>query len=221
MSRLRALTRIGLAIALLAGVAAAAKAQDELGAAYDVTITNLTHGQILSPPVVVAHHNSFRVFRAGESASAELAALAEDADSAGLIALLGTIPRVQAVELGDGVILPGDSLTVRIRLVGGVRSLTVLGMLVTTNDAFFSGTQRIKAGVTSFDAPAYDAGSEVNTQDCDHIPGPPCGNPGVRVTPGAEGFIHISSGIRDAGDLDVALLDWRNPTARIVVNRAK
>jgi len=109
---------------------------------------------------------------------------------------------------------------VTIELGGGARSLTVLGMLVTTNDSFFSGTERIGPFMTSFDAPAYDAGSEANTQLCDHIPGPPCGSPYVRVTEGAEGFISISSGIRDAGDLDVALHDWRNPTARIVVTRA-
>ncbi len=214
------LTRIGLAIVLLASAAAAAEAAGGGGVLYDVTVTNLTRGQILSPPVVVAHRSNFRVFRAGDSAAPELAALAEDADSADLIALLESDPAVHAVEIGNGVILPGESLTVTIALGGGSRMITALGMLVTTNDSFFSGTRRIQGAGSSFDAPAYDAGSEANTQDCDHIPGPPCDNPFVRVTDGAEGFIHISSGVREAGDLDVGVHDWRNPTARIVVSRA-
>jgi hypothetical protein len=220
MSRLGTLTRITLAIALLAGVAAAAPADGGGGVLYDVTVTNLTRGQVLSPPLVVAHRGGFRVFRAGEPASAELAALAEDADSAGLIALLNTESAVHDVNIGGDVIPPGQSLTVTISLAGGSRYVSVLGMLVTTNDAFFAGTSRIPGKGASFDAPAYDAGSEANTQNCEHIPGPPCGNPFVRVTEGAEGFISISPGIRDEGSLDPALHDWRNPTARVVVTRA-
>jgi len=220
MPRPGLLAGIGLAIALLAAGAAAARAEGGGGALYDVTITNLTRGQVLSPPVVVAHRNDFRVFRAGEPASPELAALAEDADSAGLIAVLQTEPKVGDVSIGGDAIPPGASLTVPIQLGGGARTITVLGMLVTTNDAFFSGTHRVQGPGASFDAPAYDAGSELNTQDCDHIPGPPCGHPFVRVTEGAEGFVSISPGIRSAGDLDVALHDWRNPVARVVVTRA-
>ncbi len=221
MSRLATLTRIALTLALLAGGAAVAQAEGLSGALYDVTITNLTRGQVLSPPVVVAHRNGFRVFEAGDAATPELAALAEDADSDDLIALLGTNPAVGDVNIGDDVIPPGASLTVTIEVRGRSRTVSVLGMLVTTNDAFFAGTARVKGAGASFDAPAYDAGSEANTQSCDHIPGPPCGNPFVRVTEGAEGFISISPGIRAAGDLDVALHDWRNPTARVVVSRSR
>ncbi len=218
MSRFRtlALTVIAVAVALTGGTPAAAQ-----GNAYEVTITNLTPGQIMSPPIVVSHRRNFRVFETGEAASPELAAVAEDADSAGLIALLGTEPRVGSVEIGSDVILPGQSQTVTISLAGGFKNVTVLGMLVTTNDAFYAaGGQVVRSGDT-FIGPAYDAGSEANTQRCAHIPGPPCGNPGVRVTNGAEGFIHVSPGVRRAGNLSERTHDWRNPTVRVTVARAR
>lgn len=145
--------------------------------------------------------------------------LAEDADSAALLALLGAEPEVNDVAIAGDVVLPGGSQTVQVEFVPGANVLTTLGMLVTTNDSFFSATGRVAGRSVTFNAPAYDAGSEANTQECDHIPGPPCDNPFVRVTDGAEGFIYISSGVRAAGDLDVALHDWRNPVARISVTR--
>jgi len=219
MSRLATTTRFVLIFVLMVAIAPFVSAQEGGGTLYDVTVTNLTQGQILSPPIVVSHRNTFRVFNAGEAASAELAALAEDADSAALLALLGAEPEVNDVNIAGDVVMPGGSQTVQIEFVPGANVLTTLGMLITTNDAFFSATGRVSGRGVTFNAPAYDAGSEANTQECAHIPGPPCGNPFVRVTDGAEGFVFISSGVRAAGDLDVALHDWLNPVARITVTR--
>ena len=47
---------------------------------YEIIITNLTRGQIFSPPIVISHNRGFRLFELGEEASEELAALAEDGD---------------------------------------------------------------------------------------------------------------------------------------------
>jgi len=66
---------------------------------------------------------------------------------------------------------------------------------------------------------AYDAGSEANTESCEHIPGPPCMNPEMRVTDGAEGFVYIHPGISGEGDLTESGYDWRNPVARFVIER--
>ena len=44
---------------------------------YEVTITNLTRGQVFSPPIVIAHDSKFSLFTLGDPASDELAALAE------------------------------------------------------------------------------------------------------------------------------------------------
>lgn len=203
----------GLALGLLV-LPADADAQT-----LEVTITNLTRGQIFSPPIVYTHRSGYRLFSPGEPAISELAGVAEDADNDPLIALLGTEPAVGAVGVGGGPVLPGESMTVRVDARQNAQYVSALGMLVTTNDAFFAGSARLSGVGTSFYAPAWDAGSEANTQSCSHIPGPPCGNGGVRVTAGAEGYVSVHAGIQDRGSLDDALHDWRNPVARIQIRR--
>jgi hypothetical protein len=74
---------------------------------------------------------------------------------------------------------------------------------------------------TVVNATAYDAGSEANSEDCDFIPGPPCGNGGVRDTDGAEGYVYIHSGIHGIGGLDPAEFDWLNPVATVKIERVK
>ena len=184
---------------------------------YEVTITNLTKGQIFAPPVVYTHRSSFDLFTPGEAAIPELAGLAEDAANDPLVALLSAESKVADVAVGGGVVLPGESTTVRVRAWGRARNITALGMLVTTNDAFFAAEKRVPAFSNSMYATAWDAGSEANTQDCAHIPGPPCGNGGVRVEDGAEGYVYVHAGIQDRGSLSPEDHDWRNPVAKIVV----
>ena len=203
-----------LAIALACAVSMLGAAAGVQAAEFEVTVTNASP-QILSPPVVVSHQSNVRVFEVGSAPSDELAALAEDADAEGLIALLQTTSGVRDVAIGGGVILPGESATVRVNAGGSSRVFTVLGMLVTTNDTIYSARERVIKSKT-FYGNAYDAGSEANTLSCAHIPGPPCGNPGVRVTNGAEGAVTVSQGI-NRGSLRE--FDWRNPVVKIKVKR--
>jgi hypothetical protein len=51
------------------------------------------------------------------------------------------------------------------------------------------------------------------------VPGPACG--GVALSPGdsGEGFVYIHNGIHGIGGLNPALYDWRNPAARIEIQR--
>ncbi len=213
MSRVARWSRVALAAAglnLVAGMA--------LADSFDVTIYNLTKGQIISPPVVAAHDPSVAIFRVGEEASDELAALAEDADAVGLVALLTSVGADVAV--GAAVILPGESATVRIETSRGNRVLSAVGMLVTTNDAFFGlNSLPLRSRARTTRVPAYDAGSEENNEDCGFIPGPPCGTEGVRDTADAEGFVHIHNGVHGitVGGLIPARDDWRNPVAQITV----
>jgi len=206
---------LGAALLSLMALPAMANAQT-----YEVTITNLTHGQVLSPPIVFSHRSSFDLFTPGEPAIPELAGVAEDADNDPLIALLGAEPRVGDVAVGDDFVPPGTSISVIVRARGGARNITALGMLVTSNDAFFAAERRVPGSSTSVYAIAWDAGSEANTQDCAHIPGPPCGNAGERVEDGAEGYVYVHAGIQARGSLDPAVNDWRNPVAKIEIKRA-
>lgn len=137
-----------------------------------------------------------------------------------MLALLAAEPAVGDVAIAESVFMPGESTTVRIQLRGNARNITALGMLVTTNDAFFAAGKRAPNSGISFYAPAWDAGSKANTQDCAHIPGPPCNNGGVRVQDGAEGYVFIHAGLQDRGSLNSQEHDWRNPVALIEIRRA-
>jgi hypothetical protein len=193
---------------------------------FEVTITNVTRGQIVSPPLVVAHDDSISLFTPGEAASEPLAQIAEDAVYGPMLDLLESSDAVSGYAMGGGPLLPGASMTLELTASGDNGRISAIGMLVTTNDAFF-GFETIEppnvvlpmGGPVPFDfeANAYDAGSEANTESCEHIPGPPCGNPGVRVTDGAEGYVHVHAGVHGLADLVPADHDWRNPVVEISI----
>lgn len=187
-----------------------------------VHITNISK-QIISPPVVASHSWMVRVFNPGKPASDELAALAEDGDFSGLVATLEGDDNVLDVAVGDGLLMPGQTVSLDLAVTGFFDRISAVGMLVTTNDAFF-GLESLKlrgspTPVVRTTAPAYDAGTEANSESCAFIPGPPCGNPMVRDTAGAEGFIHVHPGLHGSADLSPAEWDWQNPVVRIVVAR--
>jgi hypothetical protein len=187
----------------------------------EVTITNLTRAQPLSPPVVASHSaNGPQLFVAGQPANAELAMVAQDAINGPLVSLLEGDPEVADVQQGVAPIPPGGSDKVLVDAPGSVRLVSLASMLVNTNDAFI-GVQDIAAppnGVKTLFVPAWDAGSEVNDEDCENIPGPACGDTDQSGLPEG-GFVHIHNGVHGGADLDLAVHDWRNPVARIDIRR--
>ncbi len=190
---------------------------------YRVTITNITRGQIISPPILISHDRNFHLFKLGYPAPPGFDVLAEDGDTGPLETYLDSLGSVYDYRVADGGIMPGQSVTIKIKTKRGYRYLSAAGMLVISNDAFFA-MRRVYArswGNTVVDAPAYDSGSEVNSEDCDFIPGPPCGSSGVRDTDGAEGYVYPHSGIHGIGDLEPAEHDWNNPVASIMIQRTK
>jgi len=210
---------------LFGGTVVQADDAGAFGQRYKVTITNLTYDQIISPPVVVVHDERFDLFEPGQPAGSELATLAEDGMTGPLAGLVEVSKGVYDYAVAGSGIPPGGSVNVVVRARGRANNLSLAGMLVSTNDAFvgLDGYALPRGffafGASSVDAQAYDAGSEANTESCDHIPGPPCGSPGMRVTEGAEGFVHVHRGIQGVGTLEVPSKDWRNPVARIVIRR--
>jgi hypothetical protein len=185
-----------------------------------VTITNVS-GQIISPPLVATHTSKARVFVPGAPASTELSMLAEDGDPTELAALLEAEDQVLDVAVAGGPLLPGATMVFELKSWGRFNRVSAVGMLVTTNDAFFGldnleiprwQSQRVFA-------PAWDAGSEFNSELCAFIPGPPCGSPFVRDTGDAEGFIHVHPGLHGGGDLSFAEWNWQNPVVDISVTK--
>jgi hypothetical protein len=207
----------------------AVAADDHREGNFEVTVTNLTRGQIISPSVVATHTRKLvPLFTLGAKASAELADVAEDAKNDLLVAALEADPKVKDVQIifggmdMPGPIMPGESASVEIDTDRKSRNITVVGMLVTTNDAFFAlnGVRGPGYGTKTYYSPAYDAGSEANNEDCAFIPGPPCEMPGVH-TDDAEGYVHIHAGIHGGADLVPAGHDWRNPVAKVTIRRLR
>jgi hypothetical protein len=186
-----------------------------------VTITNLTRAQPLSPPVVASHSaRGPQLFVAGQPASRQLAAVAQDAINGPLVRLLKGDPNVTDVQQGAAPIPPGGSARVVVDAHGLLPFVSLASMLVNTNDAFIA-VQHVAVppiGVTTQFVPAWDAGSEVNDEDCANIPGPACGDTDRSGVP-ERGFVHIHNGVHGGGDLEPAVHDWRNPVARIDIRR--
>lgn len=190
----------------------------------ELSITNLTGGQILSPVFITRHDGTpAHLYSLGQPASESLARMAEDADAGGLIVGWNpdgnsAISESQVLDLAGGPIPPGQTVKLEFDLSDGNRMVSFVSMLVTTNDAFIGANGLDISRNRTMNLIAYDAGSEVNSEDCQFIPGPPCGNQ-LRDAEGAEGFVYVHPGIiGGAGsDLDRSVHDWRNPVARLTV----
>jgi hypothetical protein len=213
----------GLVCAILLGIISMAGADDTLR--YEVTITNLTYGQVFTPILVASHQTGVTLFTPGQPASLELEVLAEAGDTDPLAALLSEMPEVLDVTDSGGPLPPGQTVVLHVKTSGSFNHISVAAMLVPTNDGFFAinGVKgpRGRATLTLF-SPAYDAGSEANDELCTQIPGPPavCTGEGFNKSrEGAEGYVHIHRGIHGIGDLIAANRDWRNPVAEVTIRR--
>ncbi len=187
---------------------------------YEILVTNNTGGQPVTPPLIVAHNVGFSLFTPGQPASAGITLQAEDGDPSMAKAEADAGGAVASIT-GSDVILPGGSMSFDLALDGDDGGLlTVTAMLATTNDAFVAvaGAPLPASGSATFNAKTYDAGTEMNTELCAHIPGPPCGNGGVRAG-GGEGSIQGHGGIKGNGDLTVADQGWTEPAVTVTVTR--
>lgn len=207
-------------LAGLVGMALVSAGAHAADVQYEVSITNLTRGQIFSPPLVVTHPGSISLFKVGYPASAGLSALAQDGMTAPLAQGLKGKRGVRVTE-GMGPILPGATVKLRVAASSMYSRLSVATMLVSTNDAFAAASgvalPRAMGGMGSYEVPAYDAGAEDNDEMCAYIPGPPCGNGGAASGVAGEGYVHIHAGVHGGADLMPSMHDWRNPTAKITV----
>ena len=224
--------KVIFALALL-GLSATGTASDR-PTMYQVTITNITKGQTFTPQLVVSHSASVRLFMLGEPASDELALLAEDGNTDALTGVLRSAgAAVGEVKTIPGLLLPGESAITTIRASRGHPYISVAAMLIPTNDNFVAlNRKRLPFyGSTTYEVPAFDAGSEANDQNCANIPGPRCGGAGSSpgTNAGDEGFVHISNGFHELGSMDdigneilgPLTYDWRNPVASITVRRVR
>ena len=189
---------------------------------YSVTITNITKGTLFTPILVVTHKPGHPVFQLGEPASEELIAIAEGGDTQPFQdKLLGSGMGYDAVSTG-APLLPGESVTVTVKTNGRFNHVSLAAMLLPTNDGFVAiNGMRLPYRMNTTVVPGYDAGSEINDELCDNIPGPHCGGSPFSVEDG-EGYVHIHNGIHGiGGELSASDYDWKNPVAYVKIVRAK
>lgn len=203
-----------------------ARAEAEGARTYRITIENLTPArgggasQVLSPPLVVVHSARFDLFRIGQPANQSVIDVAEDAITATGIAAYSADPEVARVTAEGSPLPPGQSQSFEITASGNANRLSLVSMLVNTNDAFTGiNAIHLTGRRSEYLVRAYDADSEMNDQLRANIPGPCCGDTG-RHGSDESGVITNHPGIvGGVGDLDPAIWGWptSEPVARIVV----
>lgn len=187
---------------------------------YTVTISNATSHQVLTPPLLVTHNEKFQLFSVAQPASDGLVLQAETGDPSVLYGEVSGARGVKDVVTGAAPILYGQSATFQISANKKSR-LSFSAMLATTNDGFAAlNAVPLPKDSAQYFAFAYDAGSEMNNENCSYIPGPPCpADSGNARTETGEGFISIHNGIYGGSDLNPKHLDWRGPVAVITITR--
>jgi hypothetical protein len=180
------------------------------------------------------------IFTVGEAASFEVKEIAENGNNAPLLGVLGSLKAVADFAEGTtGPLVPpgtpGDAMfdqSVEFELAPepGSRFLSVVSMLICTNDGF-SGVDSIHVPkavgetVTHL-ANAYEAGTEANTEDLRDMV-PPCqdlmgvtGGPGTGQSDPAlaqNSVIQHHSGITGRRDLIPEVHGWTDPVMRIEI----
>lgn len=197
---------------------------DDLSPArYAITITNITRGQILAPPSIVAHNSDYKMFSLGDPASPGLAQLAETPSGALMLSEAAAQASVYSTAISSAVIPPGQRQTLYIETTKDFPEVSVATMLATTNDGFMAvrNVRVPRRGSVVVEAEAYDAGSEANSEDCAFVFGPPCND--LRHNPApSEGYVHIHAGFHvGGGGLSPAVHDWRNPVVEIEIKRVQ
>jgi Spondin_N len=224
MRRITWIALMALGAAMLAiGPAAADDDDGDDGGAktWRVTITNIAQpgSQPLSPPLVAVHSSKADVWSVGDIASHGVAAIAEDANNDPLLSALPQLPGFKSVANGTGApIGPGASASFNVTSEGRFNRLSIVTMLVNTNDAFTGlDSLRLRGNGETRETMAYDGGSELNNELASHIPGPCCGHMFVRAPEGQPVKPH--AGILGGGDLSIGAYDWNGAVARIAIAR--
>lgn len=227
-ARAAAFALLGVAVAAFALLAAPGAQAQDANTTYSITIENLTDTQPFTPPVVAAHTSAASIFEVGEAASSELSQIAENGNNDPLVGQLDGSADVLDVATGSAPVMPGESATLTIEAPSG-SLLSSVFMLICTNDGFsgVDGLMLPASGSTNVEAAAYDAGSEMNTEDFSNMV-PPCpelsgvatdkegtGESDPALAEG--GLIAMHGGIQGIADLTDADHGWTDPVARITI----
>lgn len=173
-----------------------------------VTMTNTSTYQPMTPPIVVLHNapdseNGMRLFYNGQPATDAIVAIAENGNNGPMVNTLNYLVdqgRASAFEVGfadpenPGPLLPGMSASVNLDVASDDQVMSLVSMVVCTNDGFSGANAHTLSADTTetFMAPIYDAGSESNVLMLDYWV-PPCGSD-ANITDDENGSVTLHPG---------------------------
>ncbi len=213
-----------------------------MAADVTVTLTNTTHGSYFTPFLITAHDHSFHLFESGETATADLQAMAEGGDINGLVQQAGGEDNDTVANPAQGLLAPGDMVSTMLNTdTTGNTHLSLVAMILPTNDGFV-GLDAMAipstAGTYTYYVNAYDAGTEANDEQVVGGAGGAPGTAGIPAAPGGDAgqngtgvtnsefnsSVHIHRGVLGdedatggASDLNSSIHRWLNPVAKLVI----
>ncbi|WP_298439855.1 spondin domain-containing protein [uncultured Ferrimonas sp.] len=200
-------------------------------ASYQLTLTNLTYAQPMSPLAAYLHDGSVSAWTFGAPASVGIETLAESGDGSLWLSDAEAAGAMISAS-GDGIIMPGAAQTISFTVANeNPLYLSMATMLVNSNDAFAGAgalhlNLAIGESISGF-APVYDAGTEANSELAATIPGPAGGGAGFDPSRDDVGdYVARHGGIVgvDDGKTDSALSHqhrFDSPVARWSVTRTE
>ncbi len=187
------------------GDAPAATPFDSTVGSFTVTLTNTSASQPMTPPIVVLHNAptadpGIRLFEATQPAIGEVIEIAENGNNAPLVGVVqGQIGQTIAAggpafvdPENPGPVLPGQTASITLESAEENQVLSIVSMVVCTNDGF-SGIDSRPLAAETFTAPIYDAGSETNVLMLNYWV-PPCGGGDANITDVEGGAIQLHPG---------------------------
>ena len=236
-SKLIAVAALSLALTFLLPEAA----RSEGGKTYKITITNLTAGQPLTPPILVTHTIRTGMFEVGEAASEGIQEIAENGNGAPLLEALSDDSQVHEVVAGMAPLVPANdpgntgfesSETFTITAHGRARYLSFASMLICTNDGFTGlDSVRLPNHKKTVYSVSYDARTEKNTEDfadmvppCQGLIGVSTGDMGMGESDpnlAEDGIVIPHAGINGGIDLFPEVHGWGDPVAKIEIERVR
>jgi len=194
---------------------------------FSVEVSNLTEHQPLAAIAVVLHESGYHAYVLGSIADSDLEMMAEGGDPSVLLASAASEEAVMMTTANTDLTLPGNKSILEVKGLGHEHRLSLVGMLVNTNDGFIGLDAIDLSGLAKGEslilhAKVYDAGTEANNESADSVPAQ--GGEGFNASRDDRDFVGVHPGVVSMDDgLTGSSLDqshrFDSPAARVVITR--
>ncbi len=152
---------------------------DSSAGSFQVTFTNMTYNQPMTPPVVALHDPSVHLFQVGEVASDAIQVIAEMGNNAPLVEFATANPDVVSAAgvAGSAPFGAGESVSINLSTTEDGQVFSAVNMIICTNDGISGADSVALPGGNEpvvIMARPYDAGTRVNQDNSYSFFPPPC-----------------------------------------------